>query len=261
MQRAKSEYAIQTVTNALRVLETFETFEQLGVTELARRLNLHKNNVFRILATLEENGWVEQTDDEDYRLGESCARLTQAYSRSRLLTRHARPSLESLCNELRETVHLGVLRGFEVVHLDGQQSARMVVSGLRIGERLPSHCTALGKVLLACGPRDALEKYDRVVVSERGVELRTARTLVDREKLLEDLRRVAAQGYALDLEECEAGLSCAAAPVYDTSGRVVAALSASVPTFRLDRDALEAEVAPLLVAEATALSRRLGAPV
>ena len=64
MQRAKSEYAIQTVTNALRVLEAFETDEQLGVTELARRLHLHKNAVFRLLATLEENRWVEQTDAE-----------------------------------------------------------------------------------------------------------------------------------------------------------------------------------------------------
>ena len=84
MQRAKSEYAIQTVTNALRVLEAFETDEQLGVTELARRLDLHKNNVFRLLATLEEKQWVEQTDAELYRLGASCLRLSQAYTRTRL---------------------------------------------------------------------------------------------------------------------------------------------------------------------------------
>ncbi len=165
MQRAKSEYAIQTVTNALRVLEAFETDEQLGVTDLARRLDLHKNNVFRLLATLEEKRWVEQTDAELYRLGAKCLRLSQAYTRTRLLTRHARASLVALSRETGETVHLAVLNGFEVVHLDGEQSPGMIAGTLRVGDRLPSYCTALGKVLIACGARSTLEDYDRVVVS------------------------------------------------------------------------------------------------
>ena len=156
MQRAKSEYAIQTVTNALRVLQAFETDEQLGVTELARRLHLHKNNVFRLLATLEENHWVEQTDAELYRLGTSCLRLSQSLARTRLVTRHARPALASLCRETGETAHLGVLRDFEVVHLDGEQAPGMIAATLRIGERLPSHCTALGKVLTACAAKETL---------------------------------------------------------------------------------------------------------
>jgi DNA-binding IclR family transcriptional regulator len=258
MQRAKSEYSIQTVTNALRVLEAFETDEQLGVTELARRLDLHKNNVFRLLATLEEKQWVEQTDAELYRLGAKCVRLSQAYKRTRLLTRHARPSLAALCRETGETAHLAVLSGFEVVHLDGEQSRGVIAGTLRVGARVPSHCTALGKVLLACGDRSTLEDYDREIASKQGVAARTEATIVDRDKLIEHLRHVAAQGFALDVEEYEPGVSCGAVPVMDAKGNLVGALSISGPSSRLDRETLESRIVPPLLRAGAALSRALG---
>ncbi len=260
MQRAKSEYAIQTVTNALRVLQAFETDEQLGVTELARRLHLHKNNVFRLLATLEESHWVEQTDAELYRLGASCLRLSQSLTRTRLLTRHARPALASLCRATGETTHLGVLRDFEVVHLDGEQSLGMIAGTLRIGERLPSHCTALGKVLLACGAKDALAAYDRDVVAVHGLVARTDATIADRDKLIEHLRDVATRGFALDVEEYERGVSCAAVPIVDAGGQLVGAFSVSGPSFRLDPDTLQGRIVPSLLAAGAELSRLLGCP-
>jgi DNA-binding IclR family transcriptional regulator len=259
MHRAKSEYAIQTVTNALRVLDVFEADEEVGVTELARRLHLHKNNVFRLLATLEDKGWVEQSaDSERYRLGAACLRLARNYARTHGLTRWGRAALERLARDTAETVHLGVLRGFEVVHLDGEQSQGLLVSGVRTGTRMPCHSTALGKVLLGCSPAGTIESYDRQVAS-LGVESFTTETIVDRDKLLEHLHRVAAQGWALDLEESSPGVACAAAPVFDASGRTVAALSVSGPAFRLDRDALEGRIAPAVVAAANGLSRQLGA--
>ena len=260
MQRAKSEYAIQTVTNALRVLQAFETDEQLGVTELARRLHLHKNNVFRLLATLEESHWVEQTDAELYRLGASCLRLSQSLTRTRLVNRHARPALAALCRETGETTHLGVLRDFEVVHLDGEQAPGMIAGTLRVGERLPGHCTALGKVLLACGAKDVLEAYDRDVVAKHGLVARTEATIIDRDKLIEQLRHVAARGFALDIEECERGLSCVAVPIIDGSGRLVGAFSVSGPSCRLDPDTLESRIVPPLLAAGAELSRLMGCP-
>ena len=257
MQRAKSEYAIQTVSNALRLLEAFDGEEELGVTELAKRLNLHKNNVFRLLATLEEKGYVEQKENESYRLGSSCLQLAHSFSRTRALTRLARPVLEGLVRATGETAHLGVLHDFEVVHLDGEQSQDLVVTALRVGQRLPCHCSALGKVLLACSPPSTLESYDREVAS-RGISARTDETIVDRDKLIEHLRRVAAQGWALDLEESGRGLACAAAPVHDGSGRMMAALSVSGPAFRLDRDELEVRIVRAVVHAANDLSRQLG---
>jgi DNA-binding IclR family transcriptional regulator len=262
MQRAKSEYAIQTVTNALRVLEAFEADEMLGVTELSKRLHLHKNNVFRILATLEEKGWVEQcADTERYRLGAACVRLGHAFGRARSLTRHGRVVLDGLCRETGETTHLAVLRGLEVVMLDGVQAVGPLVTGLHLGGRLSAHCTAVGKVLLGCGAPETVERYDREVASAGKLRKHTERTIVDRDKLIEQLRHVRVQGYALDVEECALGVVCAAAPVFDATSLLTASVAASAPASRVDGERLECEIVPRVVAAAAQLSRRLGAPV
>ena len=260
MRRQKSDYVIQTVTNALRLLEEFRYADQLGVTALARRLGLHKNNVFRLLATLEEMGFVEQVADNDsYRLGTACLELGQAFARTRTLTRLARSVLESLTRDTLETTHLAVLDGFQVVHLDGESPQQLIASRVRTGERLPAHASALGKALLACGDPEAWARVDRDWI--RGGELPavTGATITDREKFFEQLRNAAGLGFALDLEESAPGLCCAAAPVRDANGRVVAALSISAPVFRAGPEALHERLVPAVTAAAHDLSRRLGA--
>jgi DNA-binding IclR family transcriptional regulator len=258
MRRPKSDYMIQTVRNALRVLEEFRDEAELGVTELARRLGLHKNNVFRILATLEQQGYAEQVgENEAYRLGVRCLELGRAYGASRSLLRLARPVLEELVRGSGESAHLGELRDFEVVHLDGEQGTQIVQTGLRVGRTLPAYCTALGKVMLAGSGPDEQERFDREVIGS-GLAARTPRTLTDRDKLLEHLHGVSAQGFAVDLEECERGLCCAAAPVFDATGRLVAAVSISGPAFRLPEEALQRMAVPAVQAAAQQLSRQLG---
>jgi len=290
--KPRSEYAIQTVTNALRMLEVFHSVPEMGVSDLARRLKLHKNNAFRLLATLELAGYIQQSlETENYRLGPRCLELGHAFARSQKLMSLARPILEGLSAELRETTHLGILVDDQVVHLDGVLPNQLVLTGLRVGERLPSHCTALGKVLLGrdCGEPAAVSivseaseasealggasrgaagvvpgsarrvaaaadpSHDRQLVSY------TKTTIVDPTKLIEELRNVAMQGYAVDTEEYAAGLCCVAAPVCDAATRVVAALSISGPSLRLPEDALHGRAARAVVAAASQLSRELGA--
>jgi DNA-binding IclR family transcriptional regulator len=258
MAKPRSEYVIQTVANALRVLEAFDGREEVGVTELSRELGLHKNNVFRLLATLQEKSYVEQSQTDRYRLGLRCLELGQSFVRSRRLLRQARPVLEALSRETGESVHLAVLDGFEVVFVDGEQSSRLLGGMVRIGMQIPAHCTAAGKVLLGCASEPVRVAYDRDVVSGRKLESRTPRTLSDREKLFDELRAVASRGFALDLEECEPGLCCVAAPVYDAASCVVAALSISGPAARLDEDALVSRLAPAVVAAAGSISHMLG---
>lgn len=258
MKKAKGEYAIQTVVNAMRLLEAFRDEEELGVTEISRRLALHKNNVFRLLATLEQQGYIEQcTRNERYRLGVRSLELGQSFSRSRTLLRCARGVLEDLAAGSRESAHLAVLRDFEVVHLKGEQTPRPIMSGLRVGRRLPAHCTALGKILLACAPEDTRLRFGREA-SAAGLGARTPATIVDLDKLMDHLRGVAVQGFALDLAECEDGLCCAAAPVLDMDGELVAALSVSGPSYRLDEGRLLSDLAPRVVQAAERLSRDLG---
>lgn len=259
MRRSKSEYVIQTVANAVRLLEAFSDSEELGVTELSRRLGLHKNNVFRLLATLEQSNLVEQCADRDrYRLGVGCLTLAQSLTRNRPLTRHGRAVLEELAGKSGECAHLGALCGFDVVHLDGQSPRQLMGPLVRIGDRLEAHCTALGKVLLAAGLPEDLERYDRDVIRGQALPARTPETITDRDKFLDHLRQVAGQGFAVDLEECERGLCCVAAPVLDPGGRAIAALSLSAPAFRMEREELLQRAVPQVVKAAAELSRRMG---
>lgn len=261
MKRPRSDYEIQTVRNAFRLLEAFREREELGVTELSRLLDLHKNNVFRLLATLEQAGYVEQSSSSDrYCLGVRCVELGHAYLRNRGLLRLARPILERLAHGCGESAHLGTLRGFEVVHLAGEKSQRLVQSELRLGLQLPAHCTAMGKVLLACGSVRVRQRFERDVLQDGVLEARTPATIVDPDKLREHLHAVASQGFALDHEECEPGLCCAAAPVFDATGGLVAAVSVSAPAFRVEGDRLERTTVPALVGAAEELSQALGAP-
>lgn len=258
-KKSKSDYTIQTVNHALRLLEEFRVEDELGVTELSRRLNLHKNNVFRLLATLEQAGYIEQSAaNERYRLGARCLELGETYCRSHSLLEQARPILKNLAREVRETVHLAQMCAFEVVHVDAQVYQQPVLTPSRVGQRLPVHCTALGKVLLGLAPDRCRQTYDEAVTNGQEISKRTNATIVDPTKLFEHVRTVAGQGYALDIEECEEGLSCAAAPVFDRTGLAVAALSVSGPSFRLGPDELIRNIVPKITASAERLSRDLG---
>ena len=258
MKKPKSDYSIQTVANALRVLEEFRDRVEIGVAELARRLGLHKNNVFRLLATLQEAGYIEQDSaTERYRLGLAALDLGHSFLRSRPLLERVRPFLAELSANTGESAHLGMLQEMEVVHLSGRAPERMVVTSLRVGTRLPVHCTALGKVLIGCCQEGRREGYCRTAVDD-GLLERTPQTILDTDKFFEHIRTVAGQGFAVDIDECEEGLSCVAAPVYDADGHVTAALSISAPSARVPEGELLRGVLPKVISATERLSRELG---
>ena len=270
--KPKSEYAIQTVSNALRMLEVFHEETEMGVSDLARRLGLHKNNAFRLLATLELAGYIQQTPaTELYHLGPRCLELGHAFARSHTLMSQARPILERLARNAGETAHLGVLSGREVVHLDGVLPEQLVLTGLRVGDRVDAHATALGKTLLAgeianrslglasaTGAVAPAERSFEAELADATLTQYTDSTLSDPTKLVEELRTVQLNGYATDLEEYAPGLRCVAAPVRDASARVIGALSLSGPAMRLDEDHLHGHAAEAVTAAAAALSAELG---
>ena len=258
-KRAESTYKIRAVTNALHLLEALRGEAPRGISELSRELDLQKNNVFRLLVTLAAEGYVEQAElDHRYRLGPACLRLGRFFSESHRLRALARPLLAELAAELGETVHLGVRRDSQVLHLDGQPGRGLVVTAQRVGLELPCHCTALGKVLLAWAPSEIPEERDLPWLAPGELTRRTPGTVVDREKLVEQLGSVRVRGFALDLEECEVGLACVAAPVFGSGGDPLGALSVSAPAFRLSSEAIEHAIAPALLQTASRLSRSLG---
>src|SRR5215813_1368497 len=123
IRREKSNYAIQSVSHALDVLEQFnQNAEEIGVTELSKRLKLHKNNVFRLLATLEARGYIEQNRaTENYRLGIKCLHLGRRYVDHMGLVRQARPILTDVAHRCRESTFVAILRREGVVPLEAAE--------------------------------------------------------------------------------------------------------------------------------------------
>ncbi|MGH7340707.1 MAG: IclR family transcriptional regulator, partial [Candidatus Rokuibacteriota bacterium] len=187
MRREKSNYIIQSVSHALDVLEQFAgDAEELGVTDLSKRLKLHKNNVFRLLATLESRGYIEQNRaTENYRLGIRCLQLGQAYVQHMGLLRQARPIMTELSRQIRETTYLAVLRRGFIVPVEVIEADRAVRIIPPLGEALPLHSTAAGKAYLAFAPEDEV----RALVPD-GLQRHTEKTITERAALLQQLKGV-----------------------------------------------------------------------
>jgi DNA-binding IclR family transcriptional regulator len=236
MRREKANYLIQSVSHALDILESFtKTEDEFGVTELSKRLGLHKNNVFRLLATLEHRGYIEQNrSTENYRLGPKTLQLGSIFIEQRECRRQARPVLESLMEETGETAVVAVLRSNKVIYMDSVESVRTVRAVSRIGAMLPAHCTAVGKVQLSFLPSAEIER----LYPDSELALKTALTLQTRKELMNALIAIRNKGYAIENEECDLEVKSIAAPVRDFSKNVIAAVGIVAPANRLSDELL-----------------------
>lgn len=254
-KKDKTNYIIQAVVHAMELLDQFTgDADELGVTELSRRLKLHKNNVFRLLATLEAREYIQQNPvTGNYRLGLKTLELGQTMIRQMGLLRQARPVVEQLSATTNETVYVASLRESYVVYLDVVESHHAVRVVPRLGAWLPAHCTAAGKVHLAY----LLQSGIPLPLPEI-LQSFTAHTIVDRDELCTHLQTVAEQGYAIDDEEMDDDVRCVSAPVRDYAARVVGAISVSGPLARLSDARLSRELIPQLKDAAAEISRKLG---
>jgi DNA-binding IclR family transcriptional regulator len=255
VRRDKSNYIIQSVAHALDVLEEFRgDLDELGVTELSKKLKLHKNNVFRILATLQSRNYIEQNKTNDnYRLGIKCLELGQTFIHQRGLLKQAQPILRELAESSGETSYVSILRGSDVIYLDAVETTSTVRVISRVGLHMPIHATAAGKALVAFESEEELRKRFQSELSRY-----TRSTITGQEELLTTLKTVCDLGYATDLEEFEEGLRCVASPVRDYTRKVIAALSVTGPAHRLPDDKIEQKLGPEVARYAKALSMRLG---
>lgn len=215
---------------------------------------MNKSTVHRFLATLIEAGYVRQDlDTGRYALGARVAWLGAKFLESMDVREVARPILEELAQVTRETIHLGIMDGDEVMYLDkvpGQQTVQM---RSRVGSRMPIHSTALGKVLLADLPEPAWKRY----VSEIGLTPYTPNTIVQAESFYDHLRQIRRQDYSIDNAENEEGIRCVAAPVRNHTGRVLAAISVTGSTLTMTPEKAEV-VIPQVEQAAQQLSEELG---
>ena len=192
--------------------------EAVGVTELARRLGMHKSTVSRLLATLQKRGLVQQNPDSGrYRLGLAMIRLGGHAEKTLDLRSLALPQLANLAHSVKETATLGVLEGDSVVTLAWYDDSGMGRD--RTGRSLPLHATAPGKVLLSNRPEREVIRLSKI-----GFTPYTPHTIVRVDLLLEEIARVRQRGFATAFGEHEPTVNAVAMPVFDQRGSVVAAL-------------------------------------
>ena len=255
-KKEKSDYLIQSVSHALDLLEQFhDEVDELGVTELSKRLKLHKNNVFRLLATLESRGYMEQNKvTENYRLGLKTLELGQTFVKQMGLLRQSRPVLEWLVRECNETSYIAIVKDFDIIYLDVVETDLTVRVVPRVGARLPAYCTAAGKVQLSYMSEEELEQY----FPGRELKAFTQNTITEKDKLIQHLKKIAVQGYAIDDEELDIGVRCVGSPIRDYTRRIVGAVSISGPTMRLSQERIDKELIPLVKKAADEISHNLG---
>lgn len=222
-QANSSSYNIRVVERAMQVLIALGEESPLGITELANRLGLHKSTVHRIMVTLASRDFVKEGPKKDgYHLGSKLIQLG-GVAVSRLgLQQEAKPCLENLSKLTGYTTHLVVLANDCAIYLDKVESPNSIVNYSHIGKTLPLNATAAGKVLLAYLSEEEIGK-----VLANGLKSYTRNTIADPVILQQNLNGIKRAGYATDMEELEIGLRCVAAPVRDSSGTVVAAVSLS----------------------------------
>lgn len=233
---------------AFTLLTAFRPSDRaLSLAELHRRTGIPKPTALRLLRELAEWDLTEQVPG-GWCLGMRLFELGELVPRQREVRSAAAPYLRDLAQKTRETVHLAVLDGTEVVYLDridGHHGPRLPS---RIGGRMPAYCTGVGKAMLAFGPRSWI---DEVVAA--GMVRRTPRTVVAPGLLERDLAKIRETGVAEEHEESTRGIACAASPVLDASGTPVAAISVTGWAHLLDTTKL----APAVRTAAAAASRAL----
>jgi DNA-binding IclR family transcriptional regulator len=250
----QDKYIVPGLERGLRLLGEFSRNERtLSAAELARRLQVPRSTVFRLLTTLEMMGFVERTDGgREFRLGMAVLRLGFDYLASLELTELGRPLLDRLRDEINYPCNLVVRDGRSIVYVAKSVAPTPFASSVNVGTRLPAHATVLGRVLLEDLTLDEL----RTLYPEPELEVFSESTPKTVEALFDMVQRDRQRGYVLQEGFFETSISTIAAPVRDRSGKVVAALGATIPASRIDPARLDTMVEQVRGA-AVALSRLL----
>ena len=251
-----SQYMLESLIRGLNILSLFtrET-PALTLAEITTASGLNKTTVFRILSTLQVAGYLKrEPDTKRYRPGLKVLQLGFTAITSLEIRQIARPFLEQLSQQVCEAVSLSVLDGPDIVYVDRVRYQRIVGVILGMGSRLPAHCTSMGKAMMAYLPVEQLHQQ----LDEAELIPRTSNSMVDRDVIENELLRVRAQGFATNDEELEMGLRAVAAPIWDNSNRVVAAINISGSTSTISRERMVGELANAVLDASEQISQGLG---
>lgn len=239
---------VRAVDRALDILLCFTEETELGLSEIAKRISLHKSTVHRLLGSLEAKGFViRNSETEKFRLGyrilELSANLTQSDDMSMVLL----PEMERLRDLVGETISLYVRDGFERIRIQAVQSNQPIRRVAPVGARMPLTVGAASKLLVAYEDE---KTRDQILANVEWTDR------VDRDVFLEQLEQIRKEGYATSVEERELGAAAVSAPIFNRKGKVLAALSISGPSNRLTPEEMQ-QIARPLVEAATKMGKML----
>ena len=257
--RTRPSNLVQTLERASLILDILGQSPQgISIKDLSDRMHLPKGTTHRLVSSLSYFGYVRQDQNtKNYFLGFKLVELGNMLLGQLDLRKEAELFLRNLAQRTKETVHLVILDGNEIVYLDKLETEPHT-GGLRmasrVGSRNPAHSCAVGKALMAYLPAEALAR----IVEEKGLPKRTGNTITDYNQLKEHMTLVRKQGYAVDDEENERGIRCVAAPIFNEAGKAVAAISVSGPAFRVTKKSVQEKLKKEVMETALRISQRLG---
>jgi IclR family transcriptional regulator, pca regulon regulatory protein len=242
---------VLSLARGLRVIEAFDGRpEGLSIADIARATELSRAAVRRLLITLELLGYIE-ANGRKYRLRHRVLHLGMSYLSSSSLATISQPAVQKITDDLGESSSVCVLDGDEVLCIAGAVRRGLMSLDVSTGRRLPVHCTAAGRVLLAALNEDQLPTH-----LER-IELKalTAKTIVSREALARDVRRVSEQGFSIIDEELEDGIRAIAVPIVSKDGRVAGSLGVGAIAARVSLEEMHSRFLPVLRDQARAIGQ------
>ena len=249
-----SDYNVRAVERAARILACFDNDNPaMGLMEIAQAVDLHKATTYRIVTTLLNCGFLERASDgQRYRLGIRLANLGFRVIERMDLRREAIPVMTRLRDQWDETCDLGIFDDDHVLYIEVMHSRHVLRIAAAVGQHLPAHCTASGKMFLA-----NLNSRDLKAFLERPLRAHTENTITSVDELRIQLQKISQQGYSVDREEYEAGICAVSAPIRDQSGAMVAALSMPCPTSRMTPARIN-KISAALIEASHSISHRLG---
>lgn len=229
--------------------------EGATLTDLAQQVGLPSSTAHRLLTTLEQERYVRfNPDGKLWSVGVQAFVVGCTFTKTRSLVGVARPHMRHLMEDGGETVNLAVEDEGEAVYLAQVECRQMMRVFARPGSRVPFHCSAVGKAILSATSDKKLSK----ILHQKGMPKLTVKTITSPPALRAELEKVRLAGYAVDDEEHAIGLRCIAAPIFDETGDVVAAVSASGPMARISDERM-LQLGALVLQAARAISADMGA--
>ena len=246
---------VQSVERTFDILEVLSHEKDgLGLTDIGKKVGLHKSTVFRLLFSLAEKGYIEKNPKTaNYRLSLKFIELCSTFLNNLELKTEALPFLKKLASRTTQAVYFAILDGWEAIYIEKVETFESIRKYDIIGRRAPSYCTALGKALLS-GLRE-----DEIRERFQGVKLTafTSNTITGLERLIQEVNLVRERGWSEDNEEYEEGLRCIASPIFDYRNCVIAAVSTSGPKNIISEERA-GEISQYIVEAARDISKRMG---